>query len=271
MKSDGNRLKIDNVKENNTPIGGIKNFWNEFSRYRALKNEKGRESPGINGARFNSKWTRRELDLAKRINNDMASICLIALVFIVPGGGFLIAAVLLKFPKYLTSHFWSAEIRDDKVFDDFAAKQAAQANIRLLWNNLESSMVIPDERGDWLRIFDRKENSCLLRWLGVYYGVVQARLNASIPFIFEGYAASRMIGELVDDRVNEILDDDRLLLEEDDVIALGRWELQRACTDRLLCRPTLSNSEMQAHLESWILLDSSDRTRKLRRPLQTVA
>lgn len=265
LSSGSNSEKRDDNDTSISAVEGIKSFWKEFRHYRSLRCEKGTESPGENGSRFNSLWTRRELDLAKRINSDMLAVGVIAVVFCIPGGSLVIAAALLKFPRYLTSHFWSTEIRDQNLLNNYLAKEEAQKNIEQVLTGMNTSVA--DLSKDWKNVATKTTSNSeqywtLLRWLGVYHDVV----NSYLSFLFVGRAASLLVSELVDDRIDEILEDDFLLLRENDANRLDRWELQRACTDRMLCLPTLSNSEMQAHLHAWILLDSQVRLRKLRIP-----
>ncbi len=247
-------------------LTGIRQFWQEFLEVRQLRAVKGKERPGVNGSNYNTKWTRRELSLAKKISHDITFVGLTAMIFIIPFGGVVVIAFSLIFPRYLTSHFWSERKRDLYILDDFMTKSVWRSRVSDEWIDSDISKHLKDLDEIWPSIASVKESRTYLRYLSAYHGVLNTHCHELFSSLLEGPIISRIIKRMIDKKLDNILFDDQLLLLENDIMGLSRYELQSACVDRMICSPNLSNSDMQSCLESWIKLDNKIRINKILLP-----
>jgi hypothetical protein len=223
-------------------------FWSEFKEVRRLRGAKGGED---RGNPYNPKWTRRELDLAKRNGQAILLVGLTATVFCIPGGGLAIVGVLLLVPRYLTPHFWSDDMREKFSLLDYAHKARLQQQLKSQRENGDSATP-PQEI--WLNILHTSSSRAFLQKLGLYHGVFNESLYNFMPALFAGDFASQLIKLHVEGKFNDVIADDSLLLSEG-VHDLTRDELQRACLQRMICSPALPSAEIKSSLESWLRND----------------
>ncbi len=234
---------------------GIGAYWKDFQDIRRLRILKGHETSGRHGKAYNSQWSRREIDMAKRNKHDTAVVALTALVFAIPGGSVLVLSALIMRPQYLTNHFWSDNMRDEFMLAIYMKRFKFRKEILTNWDALNFTIDLKF----WENIVsDRRSWSCL-QSLGLYYGLVNEAFYSQCRMLFNWNFSSHFLKIGLDQKFMEILIDDELLALESNIKTMRRDELQRACLERMLCPPSCSDSEMVSLLESWINLDENSK------------
>lgn len=234
------KAKLDRIP------AGIKMFWGEFNEVRRLRGAKGDED---RGNPYNPKWTRRELELAKRNKQATFLVGFTAMVFCIPAGSLAILGVLLLEPRYLTPHFWSDDMREEFSLLDYMQKARLQQQVLSQRENVDSATY-----EIWLNVLHTSSSRAFLQKLGLYHGVFNESLYNVMPMLFAGDFALQLTKLHIEGKFDDVIADDSLLLSEG-VQDLTRDELQRACLQRMLCSPALPSAEMRSSLESWLRYD----------------
>jgi hypothetical protein len=232
---------------------GIKMFTTEFQEIRALRESKGKETPGENGAFYNKKWSRREILMARRVSAAKARVALTAVVFTIPGGGFVVVGVLLGWPQYLTSHFWDDKMKEEFKHNEYAHKLRLQTAAKLGGRGRRYQNILENPPLE-------EQQRSFLREIAAYHGVINSYANESASYIFQSMLVSPWVQQRLLEKFQEIIADDALILRDSPSSEeLTRDELQEACVERMLCSPKLSDESMRLHLGEWIAMGSSQK------------
>jgi len=242
------KAKLDRI-----PIG-IKLFWEDFKEVRRLSVAKGNADRGNPN---NPRWSRRELDLAKRNQQDLFLVASTGIAFCIPGGGIAILGVLLLKPRYLTTHFWSDEMKEEFILQDYLHKVSLQQKVNMHLRENEYSML--PRLAVWANVLHSCESRAYLQKLGLYHRCVKEPLYKILSLILGESYVNQLTKLHVECTFDEIVSDDILLVSESAVKDLNRDELQRACLLRMICSPALTSDELMTNLESWLRTDKKSK------------
>jgi len=241
------KAKLDRI-----PVG-VKLFWEEFKEVRRLRAKKGDEERGSSN---NPRWSRRELDLARRNKQDLLKVALTGIVFCIPGGGLAILGVLLLQPRYMTTHFWTDEMREEFILQDYLHKVRLQREVNIQHTSKDIFSAPHEIR---LNAFRDSESSGYLQNLGLYHSCVNEPLYTVLSKLLDEDYVSDLTKRHIEGKFDEIISDDILLLSENAIKCLTRDELQRACLVRMICSPSLPNDELKSNLQSWLCSDKDSK------------
>lgn len=227
---------------------GIKLFYNEFNEVSALRSTKGREMSSKDGSkRYNKLWVRKEILMAKRVSEATIRVALAAAIFCFPGGGLLVAGVLLWYPQHLPSYFWNDSMKDIFVYNDYLHRVHLQRVALLEQEKSKITVMSTSEH--------RSSHRQALMHLAAYHGVIDTRLLNKAHFVLNSIFGAHLIQISLQSKFADIFTDDSMLSEAA-ITDLTRNGLQKACVERMLCSPNSSDSHMQAHIKEWVAFNT---------------